>query len=112
MKDQETSRARNRRSTSKYLQQVLGGYSPVAERECLEPEDVARERLVFALRRLEGVDRDQFQRATRFSIDQLVGTDLERLVAAGLLDDDRQRIKLSREGLLVSDAIWPSFLRV
>ncbi|MFV2068381.1 MAG: radical SAM family heme chaperone HemW [Pirellulales bacterium] len=108
----EGCREVNHRSTSKYLQQVLGGHSPVAERERLASEDVARERLVFALRRLEGVDRDQFQRATRFSIEQLVGADLERLVTAGLLDDDRQRIKLSREGLLVSDAIWPSFLRV
>ena len=108
----EGCREVNHRSTSKYLQQVLGGRSPVAERECLGPEDMARERLVFALRRLEGVDRDQFLTATRFSIDQLVGTDLSRLVAMGLLDDDRQRIKLSREGLLVSDAIWPHFLHV
>jgi oxygen-independent coproporphyrinogen-3 oxidase len=39
----------NHRSTTAYIQRVLAGQSPVAEREELAPEPRARERLVFAL---------------------------------------------------------------
>ena len=50
-------RETNHRSTTTYLQRVLAGESPVAERESLSPEAQARELLVFGLRRIEGVSR-------------------------------------------------------
>jgi oxygen-independent coproporphyrinogen-3 oxidase len=67
--------------------------------------------LVFALRRLEGIDRRQFHERTGFEIEPLVGEPLGRMIAWGLLQDDGRRIKLTREGLYVSDSIWPEFLR-
>ena len=106
------TRETNHRSTTTYLQRVLAGQSPVAESETLEPEDVAREALVFGLRRLEGVDRTGFVARTGFEIETLVGEELQRYVELGLLVDEDNRVRLSREGLLVSDSIWPDFLRV
>jgi oxygen-independent coproporphyrinogen-3 oxidase len=82
----------------------------VAESEALAPEDRARERLVFSLRRLEGVDRTAFAAQSGFEIDRLIGEPLARFVAQGLLADDGRRVRLTREGLFVSDAIWPHFL--
>ena len=58
-------RETNHRSTTTYLHRVLAGESPVAEREQLEPEARARELLVFALRRIEGVSRARIRRANR-----------------------------------------------
>jgi oxygen-independent coproporphyrinogen III oxidase len=104
-------RETNHRSTTTYIKRVLAGHSPVAEREQLNPEDRARELLVFALRRLEGVEREWVAARTGIDLDALVGEPLRRHIALGLLADDGQRIRLSREGLFVSDAIWPSFLR-
>jgi oxygen-independent coproporphyrinogen III oxidase len=104
-------RETNHGSVTKWLRCVEAGQSPVAEREYLEPEDKARELLVFGLRRLEGVQRDWFFACTGFEIDALVNKSLGRFVAAGLLSDDGQRIQLTREGLFVSDAIWPEFLQ-
>ncbi len=106
------TRETNHRSTTTYLQRVLSGQSPVAESETLAPENVAREALVFGLRRLEGVDRAGFAARTGFEIDALVGEELQRFVELGLLVDEDGRVRLSREGLLVSDSIWPDFLRV
>ena len=103
-------RETNHRSTTTYLKCILAGASPVAEREMLDPERRARERLVFSLRRLEGVSRKAFDRAAGFSIDRLAGPAIARLVALGVLVDDGDRLRLSREGLLVSDAIWPELL--
>ncbi len=104
-------RETNHRSTTTYLKRVLSGRSPIADRERLEPEDRARELLVFGLRRMEGVARDWFTARTGFKIDALVGQPLEHYLALGLFEDAGERIRLTREGLFVSDAIWPDFLR-
>ena len=103
-------RETNHRSTTTYLKRVLAGESPVAEREELSPEGRARELLVFGLRRLEGVDREEFFQQTTWQVDGLVGGQLARLCQLNLLQDDGRRVRLTRKGLLVSDALWPEFL--
>lgn len=103
-------RETNHRSVTKWLQCVQQGQSPVEERECLSAEDKARELLVFAMRRIEGVRRDWFKAKSGYEIDSLVGEQLRQFVAKGLLADDGQRVRLTREGLFVSDAMWPEFL--
>ena len=104
-------RESNHRSTTTYLKRVQAGQSPVAESESLALEDRARELLVFGLRRMEGVARDWFTARTGNSLDELGGESLERFLATGLLEDTGERIRLTREGLFVSDALWPDFLR-
>ncbi len=104
-------RETNHRSTTTWLRRVLAGESPVQERETLPPEDKAREALVFGLRRLTGIAREEFAARTGFEIDALIGPELQQLVALDLLADDGQSIRLTRAGLFISDAIWPRFLR-
>ena len=104
-------RETNHRSTTTYINRVLAGQSPVAESERLGLEDSARERLVFALRRLEGIDTAEFAAVTGFSVEQLGGHALPRLIEQGFLSLNDQRLNLTRDGLLVSDAIWPRLLR-
>ena len=103
-------RETNHRSTTAYLQRIASGRSPVAEREALDREQRARERLVLGLRRLEGVERADFSQSTGFRIDELCGAEIRRFVSQGLLQDDGCRIRLSRNGLLVSDGLWPDLL--
>jgi len=103
-------RETNHRSTSTYLKQVMQGQSPVAEREQLDDEQRAREQLVFGLRRLAGVERHAFYERTRLNIDTLAGDQIAKFVELGLLDDDGKRIRLTCEGLLVSDGLWPELV--
>ncbi len=103
-------RETNHRSTTTYLRRVLAGESPVAERERLEPEARAREFLVFALRRIAGVSRREFVETTGFTIAELIAKPQAKLVALGLLASDGDRLRLTREGLFVSDALWPEIL--
>jgi oxygen-independent coproporphyrinogen-3 oxidase len=103
-------RETNHRSTTAYLKRMLTGESPVAEREELSPEERARELLVFGLRRLEGVDREEFFQQTAWQVDVLVSSQLARLCQLDLLQDDGRRVRLTRKGLLVSDALWPELL--
>src|SRR5262249_48597466 len=92
-------RETNHRSTTTYLHRVLAGDSPVAEREKLSLQARARELLVFGLRRLEGVSRRQFRDRTDIEVDELVSGPLRKFIAIGLLADDGERIRLTREGL-------------
>jgi oxygen-independent coproporphyrinogen-3 oxidase len=101
----------NHRSTTTYLHRVLAGQSPVAETEQLAPEDRAREALVFGLRRMQGINRDEFAARTGFELDKLAGADGRRFVDQGLLTWDGDRLRLTRAGLVISDSIWPYFLR-
>ena len=41
---------------------------------------------------------------------QLVARPLAKFVDLGLLTDDGERIRLTREGLFVSDGLWPEML--
>jgi oxygen-independent coproporphyrinogen-3 oxidase len=105
-------REMNHRSTTTYIKRVLAGQSPVADSEELSPEDRALELFVFGMRRLEGIDRNEFAARTGFDLDELVGNELQRFVARGLLEDVGDRVRLTRDGLFVSDSIWPYFLDV
>jgi oxygen-independent coproporphyrinogen-3 oxidase len=103
-------RETNHRSTTTYINRVLAGDSPVAEREKLSPEARARELLVFGLRRMEGVSRCDFRKKTGYNVDDLVGESLQKFIRLGFLSDDDESIRLTREGLFVSDAMWPELL--
>jgi oxygen-independent coproporphyrinogen-3 oxidase len=106
----EGRRQTNHRSTTTYLDRVQQGESPVAEEEFLSDEQRARETLVFGLRRLEGIERTEFHARTGCELDTLAGATIERFVQMGMLADDGQRVRLTREGLLVSDSLWPELL--
>ena len=103
-------RETNHRSTTTYLKRVLAGESPAADRECLDPRRRAREFLVFSLRRLEGIAREEFHERTGEPLDSLVGKAIARFVELGLLADDGHTVRLTREGLLISDSLWPELL--
>jgi oxygen-independent coproporphyrinogen-3 oxidase len=103
-------RETNHRSTPTYLQRVACGDSPVAEREQLDDEQRAREQLIFGLRRMSGVNRHQFADQTGFEIDVLAGKSIAKFVDLGLLVDDGEYLRLSREGLLISDSLWPDLM--
>jgi oxygen-independent coproporphyrinogen-3 oxidase len=104
-------RSVNHRSTTTYIRRVLSGRSPIAEEEQLDAEDRARERLVFSLRMLQGVDLEQFRQDTGYDAERLVGDELKRFVELGMLEIVEERLRLTRNGLLLSDSLWPSFLR-
>ncbi len=103
-------RETNHRSTTTYLKCILNRQSPNAEREELTAEARARELFVFGLRRIEGVSRRWFLERTGYEADELFRKPLQKFIGLGLLVDNGERIRLTREGLFVSDAIWPELL--
>jgi oxygen-independent coproporphyrinogen-3 oxidase len=92
------------------MQRVLEGIDPVEERDAMTDLAAARERVVLGLRRRDGLDRTAFFSVTGFSLDNLIGELIARWVLDGLAQDNGQQVRLTRPGLLVSDALWGEVL--
>jgi oxygen-independent coproporphyrinogen III oxidase len=104
------TRITNHRSTVTWINKVLAGHDATGDIDAMTPEQAARERIVVGLRRRDGVDRETFRVSSGFDLDALVGDALPRWVAQGLATDDGRRVRLTRTGLLVSDALWSDVL--
>jgi oxygen-independent coproporphyrinogen III oxidase len=100
----------NGRNLKDYLKRVLSGEAPTFQSEQLGPEERARETAVIQLRRCDGIVRAEFQRQTGNALDALVGDTIARHVANGLLDDDGERVRLTRRGKCVADALVADLL--
>ena len=106
----EGRREINHRSTLTYLKKMLAGESVIAEVEEIHGESRAREIFVFAMRRLDGITPEWFLQQTGRDLYQLIGNEIKQLVDQGLLIWADDHLKLTEQGLLVSDSIWPRVL--
>lgn len=104
------TRRTNHRSTTTWIKRMLAGEDPVADVDAMSDEEAARERLVVGLRRRRGVSYADFELACGVSPRDLAGRAIDRWIAQGLATEDAGRLWLTREGLLVSDALWAEVL--
>lgn len=101
----------NTRDTKAYVRKVLSGESPTFQSEQLEPRDRAFETVGTQLRRMAGIDREQFHEQTGFHLDDLLGDHLSRLVELGLLAGDGPSVRLTRRGLFVADGVIEELMK-
>jgi oxygen-independent coproporphyrinogen-3 oxidase len=92
------------------MDRVLAGQDFAGDRDAMTDEEAARERVVVGLRRRDGIDREAFADASGFPLDAIAGDAIGSWVERGLAVDDGWRVRLTREGLLVSDALWAAVL--
>jgi len=104
------TRITNHRSPTTWMKGVLAGGECVGDVDAMTAAAAARERLVVGLRRRAGIERQAFRAASGHDVDALAGPAIARWVAAGFATDDGNRIRLTRDGLLVSDGLWASVL--
>ena len=100
----------NHQSTTAYIRKALNGQSVVAESELVTGEDLHREILIFALRRLDGITEEWFQQKTGVTPMELAGKEIEMFIQQGLMQRQDGRLSLTEQGLLVSDSLWPQLL--
>jgi oxygen-independent coproporphyrinogen-3 oxidase len=104
------TRITNHRSTTTWINRVLAGQDATGDVDAMTAEGAARERVVVGLRRRDGIDRAAFRSESGFDLDTILGPALASWVAGGLAVDDGRMVRLTRAGLLVSDALWPAVL--
>jgi oxygen-independent coproporphyrinogen III oxidase len=95
----------NTRDLDTYVRRALAGEPATFQSEELPPEERARETMAVQLRRADGIDRAAFRAQTGFDLDAVAGPPLARHVELGLLDDDERRVRLTRRGKYVADAV-------
>ena len=100
----------NTRDLLGYIRRVLSGESVVFQSEELPPPERARETLAVQLRRAEGIERRAFREQTGFELDEVAGPAIARHVELGVLDDDGSRVRLTRRGKYVADAVIENLL--
>jgi oxygen-independent coproporphyrinogen-3 oxidase len=102
----EGVRSVNTRELAAYLRRIEAGEPATGPTETLNAEARARETAMLMLRRtVLGIDRDDYRLRTGYSLDGLLGPELSRFVGQGLLEDDGQRLRFSREGRFLADRV-------
>ena len=104
------TRTTNHRSTVTWINKVLTGEDSSGDVDAMTAEQAARERIVVGLRRRDGLARDAFRAVSGFDLDALAGHAIACWADRGLATDDGHRVRLTRTGLLVSDALWADVL--
>jgi oxygen-independent coproporphyrinogen-3 oxidase len=97
-------------STTGYLARIESGQSPVAERRPLTPREHLEEAIFMGLRLVDGVSTARLGEAYSIDVWATWGKSLERYIEAGLLVHAGDRLRLTREGMLLSNEVLTAFL--
>lgn len=104
------TRSVNHRGTLEYIRRVEGHRSAVDEFEPLTPEQMVRERFVFGMRQMVGVNWESMKLEAEPATRQSIEIAIDKHVAAGWMVREGEQVRLSREGLFISDALWSEYL--
>ncbi|MDZ4850956.1 MAG: radical SAM family heme chaperone HemW [Pirellulaceae bacterium] len=99
----------NHRSTSKYLQRIEADQSPVSESESVDWVQWTRERFVFGMRKIAGVDWEELEKSGHRETLMSMRPTVEKHLEMGWFIQEQSRVRLSWQGLAISDALWPEY---
>lgn len=101
----------NRKPVQSYTKRVTDRGSPVDFQEALPARVSMGESMLLGLRLLhEGVSFARFARMHGQALGDVFGPELARLQAAGLLQTDGQRVRLTAKGLLLGNRVFAEFI--
>jgi oxygen-independent coproporphyrinogen-3 oxidase len=100
----------NHRGTLQYLSRIESGLSAVEEFDRLSLDQQCRERFVFGMRQIQGVDWDQLQLEFPATTLQSIQASLTRHIEQGWIERAGRYVRLTRSGLVLSDGLWNEYL--
>ncbi|MFK7735606.1 MAG: radical SAM family heme chaperone HemW [Pirellulaceae bacterium] len=101
----------NHQSTTTYIRRLQQRRSPIAERLEIDLEQQLRERFVFGMRRLQGVDLNELSQHWPTDFRSMLEPKLTEYLDRGWFEfSSHGTIRLTRKGLMISDGLWPAFL--
>lgn len=83
---------------------------PVEDREILSVEDQMAEYMFLGLRKMEGVSKVEFEKTFCRNIEKVYGTVIKDMKNKGLLIEEGEFLKLTKEGINVSNYVMSEFL--
>ncbi len=103
-------RRRNVVTAADYTRASLAGEDLVDEAERLGPDASLGEAMMLGLRMVEGVSGAELHARFGVNVYERYEDTIRKLIAAGLMVDDRERLRLTFEGMLVQNAVAVEFL--
>ena len=100
------TRTVNHRSTIKYLQRIEAGQSPVAESQTLDWSTRTRERFIFGMRQLKGVNWNELASSGEPRSIEAIAQQLPKHIDLGFIEWHDGHIRLTPQGLPISDSLW------
>ena len=104
------TRSVNHRGTLEYIRRIEQNRSTIDEIEKLSNAQRVREKFVFGMRQMEGINWTAMRLEAEPSVATAIDAAIEKHIAGGWLMRDREWIRLTRAGLFVSDALWGDYL--
>ena len=104
------ARWRNVAGTEDYVARVTAGRSPAIDRRALSSQERLEETLFMGLRLADGLDLADVGRRHGADVWGLYGAQLAPYLQAGLLTRAAGRLRLTREGMLVSNEVLSVFV--
>lgn len=100
------TRTVNHRSTVKYLQRIEAGQSPVAESQRLDWSTRTRERFIFGMRQLKGVNWNELASSGEPKSIEDIAQQLPKHITLGFIEWHEGHVRLTPQGLPISDSLW------
>ena len=96
----------NERDAAKYVELIGRNGSPIVERTNLSDEDARSESIFLGLRLMRGIDLANYEARFGRNLCSEYNGELDRLMAAGLIEIDSQSLKLTERGALLSNEVF------
>ncbi len=97
----------NERDTARYVSLIENGDSVEVMREKIE---TASEFIFLGLRLNRGIDLGEFRERFDVDLTQRYGSEIDQLVADGLIEQSANTIKLTKKGMLFSNNVFAMFV--
>ena len=78
--------------------------------EVTSPDMAMSETMMLGMRLSEGMAKSEFERRFEISMSGVYGQEIAALASAGLIEDDGDRIRLTRQGKLLGNNVFESFI--
>jgi oxygen-independent coproporphyrinogen III oxidase len=95
---------------SDYTKAVGTGVSVLAEQTPVGREDEMSEVMMLGLRLNDGVDRGEFRRRFGIAVESVYGSEVDKLVALGLLEVHGDNLRLTERGRLLGNEVFERFI--
>ena len=96
----------NERDAVKYVELIEKELSPIVERTTLNDEDLRAESVFLGLRLMRGIDLQNYRARFGKDLRDRYDGELDQLIEAGLIQLDRELLKLTTRGALLSNEVF------
>lgn len=96
----------NERDALQYVESIERDDSPIVERTELSDDDARSEAIFLGLRLMRGVDLENYQAQFDVDLHEQYHGEIDRLKQAGLIEIDREVLRLTSRGALLSNEVF------